>query len=118
MNKSPIWTEEENAILTEMYEAGADWADLARELPRRTVTTIQRRSRFLGLTRVAPEAGISTGLQRATRLHLLDLKRAGHSPRRTELHVPADGSVPLRIAPALAHSSGCGSSAALCEEVG
>lgn len=35
-------------------------------------------------------------LQQANLLHLLDLKRAGHSPTRTELQIESDG-VPMQL---------------------
>jgi biotin operon repressor len=59
--------------------------------------------------------GLRYGHQGRTLLHLLDLKRAGHSPRFTELRIIAE-----RPAYMITHRpvdrSPCGSQAAMCEE--
>lgn len=52
--------------------------------------------------------------RQATALHLLDLKRAGHSPRFTELRIgPGDGARTFRPPH---DGSGMGSAAAECVE--
>lgn len=56
-------------------------------------------------------------LQRSSLLHLLDLKRAGHSPRRTEFKIGHDREVPLRYRPD-AQMSLLGSSASLTADEG
>ena len=56
--------------------------------------------------------------KRATYLHLLDLKRAGHSPTKTESIIGHDRAVPLRYrAPVDFYSQGI-SPAALCAAEG
>lgn len=52
--------------------------------------------------------------RRASIMHLVDLKRAGHSAKQTEYNVTPDGS--SRVSPLRAHhGSLVGSSAAMCE---
>lgn len=48
-------------------------------------------------------------------LHLIDLKRAGHSPRRTELNIPVDNQSVVRVATAGVAQSYMGSAAQMCE---
>lgn len=50
-------------------------------------------------------------------LHLVDLKRAGHSPRSTEYRIPTDIEKPATFYRPLAHRSYCGSSAAFAAEM-
>jgi hypothetical protein len=54
--------------------------------------------------------------KQASILHLVDLKRAGHSPRRTEYHIPTERPIPLRNY--ATHGSICGSPGAMCQEEG
>ena len=51
--------------------------------------------------------------KRATLLHLLDLKRAGHSPTKTELKIESD-FWPKRFSASSEIMSYCGSHAAMC----
>lgn len=54
--------------------------------------------------------------RRASVLHLIDLKRAGHSPRQTELRIAPEYVVGrISLVPAAVHSS-AGSPAAWCAE--
>jgi hypothetical protein len=51
--------------------------------------------------------------RRASILHLLDLKRAGHSPTQTELTITSERPLAARLY--IHHGSLIGSSAAMCE---
>lgn len=55
-------------------------------------------------------------LEAASMLHLLDLKRAGHSPKRTEARVDPEG-IGQRFS-VTSHGSYCGSPAAMIAELG
>ena len=68
--------------------------------------TIKNRARKL-------EGGLVKCPRRATLLHLLDLKRAGHSPRHTELKIDGD-FWPKRLEASGQIRSYCGSSSYLC----
>jgi len=60
------------------------------------------------------KAAIAAGIK-----HLIDLKRAGHSPTKTELRISADSSLALPMHPIRAASfSATGSHAAMCAELG
>jgi lambda repressor-like predicted transcriptional regulator len=52
--------------------------------------------------------------KRANVLHLMDLKNAGHSSRRTEFNISPDQN--LRTTFVSASTSGCGSPAAMCAD--
>lgn len=52
--------------------------------------------------------------KRATLLHLLDLKRGGYSPTRTEFNIPPDSDRMLPTRGFIEYASFCGSSSALC----
>ena len=54
-------------------------------------------------------------LKKWTVLHLLDLKRAGHSPRFTEFKITPERITPISRP---ASGSGCGSSAGMCVDAG
>jgi hypothetical protein len=54
--------------------------------------------------------------ERSSLQHLLDLKRAGHSPRFTELVIPADCVMPSRLRQSTV--DGMSSSAGMCESEG
>ena len=56
--------------------SGTRWNDYSEKAMEREATAKQRRH---------------MALIRANVLHLVDLKRAGHSPRQTELVIPDDG---------------------------
>lgn len=60
------------------------------------------------------EKQISYTNKMSSMLHLLDLKRAGHSPTRTEYQIGSDGS--LRREAPIYYSSSVGSPASLCAE--
>lgn len=64
----------------------------------------------------APDDGWISDAKRAAALHLLDLKRAGHSPRLTEYRISPERATPIYRS-ALNHSC-CGSPAALAVEYG
>lgn len=56
-------------------------------------------------------------LRRANVLHLVDLKRAGHSPARTEFRIEPDRTIVRPIARELVTASPIGSSAGLCVDL-
>lgn len=69
-------------------------------------------SPFLGLRSYCKT--VERDPRRASIMHLVDLKRAGHSSKQTEYNVPPDGGG--RVSPSRAyHGSLIGSSAAMCE---
>jgi hypothetical protein len=49
------WTDQENEILTKLYEAGASIPEIAEVLKSRTVDAIKNRAPKLGLVRPDPE---------------------------------------------------------------
>ena len=55
-------------------------------------------------------------LKKMTLEHLLDLKRAGHSPRFTEFHIPSDARAPMRKSQPIEYASRVGSCAGLCAD--
>ena len=75
------------------------------EFERVVDKTIKNRSRKLNNSAHCP--------RRATLLHLLDLKRAGHTPTKTELKIESD-FWPKRLATSNDFMSYCGSHAAMC----
>lgn len=54
----------------------------------------------------------------ASILHLVDLKRAQHSPTRTEYDIPSDGVLTRRYRPTCDTQSYLGSVSAICAEQG
>lgn len=54
--------------------------------------------------------------QIASQWHLIDLKRAGHSPTRTELKIAPDAIAPMRMAIPLCQRSLTGSLGAMCAD--
>lgn len=52
----------------------------------------------------------------ASIMHLVDLKRAGHSPTRTELKITPDAIAPMRMAIPLCQRSLTGSLGAMCAD--
>lgn len=76
------------------------------------------RKEFGGKLRTAHDPSpveVMHDLKRRSLLHLLDLKRAGHSPTRTEYRIGRDGA-PRILAATCQTRSYCGSSAATCAE--
>jgi len=76
-------------------------------------------------SKAVAKEGISAGARkrqwlmeskRASILHLLDLKRAGHSPTRTELNIPSDDRAVYFPAPLVSNVSHYGSPAAAIAE--
>lgn len=115
MGMGPIWSAQETATLEDMMERGCSYSVIADALPGRTANGCALRAKFLGL-RMRPRKEPTPDARDprvASILHLVDLKRAGHSPTRTETHVPAQSTYtpprPLQYSP-------WGSPAAACEE--
>jgi hypothetical protein len=104
---APIsWTPELVATLRQQYEAGKPMREIAAALGG-TFDAVRGKVREQGFKRVKARQYGAGGYQvpyrewqredmiRWNLLHLLDLKRAGHSPTHTELHIPSDGKVML-----------------------
>lgn len=127
------WTEDEKTTLRDMIEGGLLLPQIKTALPGRTGPSIERQKREMGLVRArtfklrvpdqAPKPTMfappvkchdSRYLRElASRRHLVDLKRAGHSPTQTELGPSHDGT-PVRIWGRSADQSWVGSQGALC----
>lgn len=122
------WSLKDIATLRSLWAAGKTSAQIAQAIGRsKDAVQIQRRK--MGLVAAKPKRPAvkmikpdfrpaAPGddvlrLYAATQLHLLDLKRAGHSPTRTELFVPR-GYGASRAAPRGQSFSVAGSPAALC----
>jgi hypothetical protein len=133
LTKPEGWTAADIAQLRRLLDKGLSYRAVAEALGRTegAVRTAKTRA-GIGTIRKAgrPSADLTQrgekverhmrrmerlDLMRSTYLHLLDLKRAGHSPRSTELHNPSDGGAPVSFQrePLL---SLVGSSAASCAE--
>lgn len=133
LTKAPDWTPAEINQVRRMLFQGLSYKSIGEALGRTegAVRTIKKRSGIASLRRAGrPAADLSEGgdriarhherrqrhkLQVANLRHLLDLKRAGHSPRFTELRNPPDTAGPLSFVPASILSL-TGSSAASCAE--
>lgn len=111
------WTAGEDLLLRNMALNGSDHHAIARAIGR-SPYAIVRRAHGLGIEIVGktPQAGNKNAtiiryqravdVMAANILHLVDLKRAGHSPRFTELNITPDVSAPgQRVTPLAEHSS-------------
>jgi hypothetical protein len=122
------WTPQRVALLRRYHAEGKSGQEIARlfggVFSRQAVDNkrsrlglvSQRRSlAVLSWRKAGPEEKARPmAIEEAHIWHLIDLKRAGHSPTRTELHVESEG-VPMRFSQPLA--GGLASSpAALCME--
>jgi hypothetical protein len=106
------WTPEAEEILTRMYNDGArDW-DVYRALQGKySRQAISNKRSRMGLIRKNMSEAVKAWRQAkketsapfdavaASIMHLVDLKRAGHSPRFTELNIPRDDGLPWRHMP-------------------
>lgn len=121
--RNGAWSDREVRHLRKLSMSGKRSADIAQALGR-TPRSVEEKLSRLRVPRerrtVGPPLPSDEGCTRAkdiaaNRWHLVDLKRAGHSPRQTELRIGSDGVV---RAPALARDplSPVGSPAALCVE--
>jgi hypothetical protein len=123
-----LWTHAEDDELRARRRNNEAMAEIAKAMGR-TECSVKARCRRLGIGQVftpkqknrpalssAPNDGAAVELRNlmiANIMHLLDLKRAGHSPSRTELDIPQGYGAP-RLAPAPITMSITGSSAAQC----
>lgn len=114
------YTQDEDAILRACVEDGVSDAEISDRMGR-SVHSICTRRRTLDLYRKADKRRVVTNRSKsiesnqvASIWHLVDLKRAGHSPTRTELDIASNG---LARAVVNGHElmSYVGSSAASCE---
>jgi hypothetical protein len=120
------WSLEEDAIL----RAHPKWnaVDLAKKIGRSPDAVRRRRDRInqafnaksalAEIRRRAPDFDEKIpprDPRRGSYFHLLDLKLAGHSPRKTELDIPTDGSKPFVTITPL-NISVTGSPAASCAD--
>lgn len=123
--KSPrLWMDEDDARVKEMWSRHVKIVDIAQIL-NRPASMVTGRCKALRLIcsivdrhpcsdgPVSPNATIDV-LRRASVAHLIELKRAGHSPTRTELNVFSEGRVLTPLQP-LDDRSHCGSQGAMCE---
>jgi hypothetical protein len=116
--KGSFWTEERIELLHQYHDEGKTGEEIARlfggVISREAIN--MKRSR-LGLVNYQRSLEMISGClspQEASIWHLVDLKRAGHSPTRTELKVEEAGC-PMRFSSQL--PGGLASSpAALCME--
>lgn len=126
------WSLDEETKAIALFHAGASAYEIA-EVIDRTSESVKKRLRTHNLRFNAPNrsqlakdamAGIpksaffsdkmkKTEAARASIMHLVDLKRAGHSPTRTEYYIPPDYS-PRFISVSFYDGSAVGSSAAMC----
>lgn len=101
------WSPEEDAQVRRLVEDGASNREIADAMPGRTERSIEARRRRLCIVAPRkqspqdekpsrPEEHVRAPVltpQEASIWHLIDLKRAGHSPRFTELHIEPMGAV-------------------------
>lgn len=97
----PRWSAEEDAFLKDCSSSGRPIEEFQARYGR-TSEAIRQRAHVLEIPAPRPAGSkqAHTALRqkkppvdvnrRASILHLVDLKRAGHSPRFTELHIPPD----------------------------
>lgn len=125
MTPSRPWTVMQEARLRFLWKEGVPSREIATDLDR-SMRAIKDKVRALGLVpRSAgrPEVLVLDALSAETKgqrdhlrwsniWHLVDLKRAGHSPRQTELQIGSDGAVLMQSRPPVLSLTG--SSAALC----
>lgn len=121
MSSGVWWSRDETTELERLFALGVG-AEVIASRMHRSLGAVRSRIEFLGLKRVEPPCAgrredepTRSALIKASVWHLIDLKRAGHSPRRTELVLAVDGALPQRFSTAAASSS-CGSPAASCVE--
>lgn len=117
------WTKEEDDFLRQ-WAGSITFQEIAKRLGRDR-SAADARARRLGLRGM--EKGIARKMvarrasgrphgwcaRRASLMHLIDLKRAGHSPRHTELTIPDVGALAMPVRQSIAFS-GPGSPAAMC----
>ena len=131
MSKYPDWTDEDDATLADLFRRGLSFAQMAPAFAGRDLGALAARAKFLGLSRAEAAlprqlvresqpngCGVAFDPRRATLEHLLDLKRAGHSWRRTEYRIAPDGASSVTVAPRPPVGSYCGSASALCVDFG
>ena len=106
------WTPDEERKLRELFAAGWKDREIAEAFPgrfgERAITHKRSRMGLVDKTlsntsravkeRLRRERGNALSAQQASIWHLIDLKRAGHSPTRTELKISPEG-VGQRFAP-------------------
>lgn len=97
-----------------LYELNSERVRNLRAQIRKRFKVTEEELEIRKEARDAEQAAINSWV--ATRLHLLDLKRAGHSPRHTEYYIPTERPVPLRNY--RTHGSIMGSPGAMCGEEG
>lgn len=123
-----IWTDEEIAYIAtldktkmpfEMIAHGVQEkfgfscsAKMVRNAMRRGRVDWVYRGRTISKREMWSEARLLHETKVSNILHLLDLKRAGHSPRDTEYRIGNDGAI--RMEAPIAYTSGVGSPAAMC----
>jgi hypothetical protein len=124
MSGGPGWTDQEHAVLRDLYRRGMLVPSIVRALPGRTEAAVRQRAHALGLKRVdSPDLEVPPADPRAASLlHLLDLKRAGYRQGFGELDIPpgdpavAGANAQRLMARAGAVSSCFSSPAATCLE--
>lgn len=110
---SALWSKDEDRILRDAHLL-ATAREIAERLGR-SLASVQSRASEKGIrfrqnssresaTVLDPQYSRSAAsrwiaMRRATVLHLLDLERAGHSPRFTELNIPHDDGIPWQWSP-------------------
>jgi len=95
-----------------LFELNSERVRALRAQIRRRFKVTEEELEIRKEARDAEQAALNARL--ATRLHLLDLKRAGHSPRRTEYHIPTERPVAVRNYGTW--GSVVGSPAAMCQD--
>jgi DNA-binding CsgD family transcriptional regulator len=120
-----IWAQHEVETAARMHSEGASFGRIARAIGKTKASVKTKITRRIAqpvgaLAKAARPHFVPAGpnddearRMAASLLHLIDLKRAGHSPARTELRVPRDYGSARVMRPALGFSV-TGSSAADC----
>ena len=116
MSKGSLWSDEEVSVLERAFWEKLTYREMEGRLPGRTPQAIAFKAGKLGLKKRERDCAVMDRFQAqvASFWHLIDLKRAGHSPWTTELNVPARG---VYVTPLPVSVSSCGSPAALCAEI-
>lgn len=115
-------SEQTDREIAKMFRVGISGKLIGQALGLTSISVFQRikRMRESGVDLPQPYAaklGVDSSATRdprkASLLHLLDLKRAGHSPTQTELLITSERPIAARSY--VHHGSLIGSSAAMCE---
>lgn len=115
-------SEQTDQEIARLFKAGISGKLIGQTLGMTAVGVFQRlkRMREAGMdlpNTFQPKLGLDSNAERDPRrasiLHLLDLKRAGHSPTQTEFLITSER--PLARSSYIHHGSLVGSSAAMCE---